>query len=136
MTGEVEEPVPGGKVIDRLAGGHAQQLHRLAHVEQGTQVVLPGGRALHEQGGPAAHLSRVGCRRARQGAAPDEGGTKGVDRGVNGAGNDLGHPAPPHACQGLSRLGGRRCRSATITWSFELARRARPTGCADQASSR
>lgn len=44
--------MPAGKVIDRLAGGHTQQLHRLADVEQRAQVVLPGGRALHERGRP------------------------------------------------------------------------------------
>src|SRR5271169_5908363 len=66
-------------------------------------MVLPGGRALHEQGSTVTDLGRIRRCRARQGATLDKGGTEGVNSGIDGAGHNLNDPAPGRACQELSR---------------------------------
>ena len=93
VPGQTEESVAGDQVVDCLAGGHAQQLHRLSHVEQGAQMVLPGGRALHEERGPATDVRRLARRGARQGATLDQGGTEGVDGRIDGAGHGFNIPS-------------------------------------------
>jgi len=84
LAAQAEEAVAGGQVVDSLARRDAEDLHGGPDGEQGSEMVGPGGRALHEQGSSPADLGGVRDGGAGQGTALEEGGPEGVYGGVDG----------------------------------------------------